>query len=84
MLGIVVDSQIVYIYQGRLVPICWMQPRLYLHLHSNCIINKMANTALQPNNPTDWQKYATSDAMTAIPLRDGNNVNDRSVRECPH
>ncbi|KKO97277.1 hypothetical protein THAR02_10619 [Trichoderma harzianum] len=37
----------------------------------------MANIALQPNNPTDWEKYATSDAVTAIPLRNGDNVNDR-------
>ncbi|QYS94602.1 hypothetical protein H0G86_001931 [Trichoderma simmonsii] len=38
----------------------------------------MANIRLQPNNPTDWQKYASSEAVTAIPLRYGDNVNNRS------
>ncbi|EHK19966.1 uncharacterized protein TRIVIDRAFT_155454 [Trichoderma virens Gv29-8] len=33
----------------------------------------MTGIAPQPNNPTDWQKYATSDAVTAIPLREGDN-----------
>nr|WNZ75639.1 hypothetical protein [Trichoderma harzianum] len=38
----------------------------------------MANIALQPSNPTDWQKHATSDAVNAVPLRAGDNVNERS------
>ncbi|PNP49637.1 hypothetical protein THARTR1_09648 [Trichoderma harzianum] len=33
----------------------------------------MANIAPQPNNPTDWQSYAISEAVAAIPLREANN-----------
>lgn len=42
----------------------------------------MANIVPQPNNPTDWQKYATSEAVAAIPLRDADNMNDSSVSNC--
>ncbi|KAL7948624.1 hypothetical protein V8C42DRAFT_351664 [Trichoderma barbatum] len=33
----------------------------------------MATIVPQPNNPADWQKYATSEAVTAIPLREADN-----------
>ncbi|KAK5994343.1 hypothetical protein PT974_04817 [Cladobotryum mycophilum] len=38
----------------------------------------MTKIASQPSNPTDWQKYAASNAVAAIPLQMENNVNNGS------
>ncbi|KAL7934087.1 hypothetical protein V8C35DRAFT_327538 [Trichoderma chlorosporum] len=38
----------------------------------------MMDIAPQPNNPTDWQKYANSEVVCAIPLQSSDNVNKSS------